>query len=86
MSPCGWASSTPQSDGIIEQFGMVQKDDGTVVKDQFELDGVKKALTLSADDVIAPLFAAVIWHAGTSNLSDDATAVMVKWRSNNDEV
>ena len=58
---------------------MVQKDDGTVVKDQFELEGVKKALTLSADDVIAPLFAAVIQHAGTSNLSDDATAVMVKW-------
>jgi len=67
------------SDGIIEQMGMVQRDDGTIVRDQFELNGVKKSVILSGDDVIAPLFAAVINHAGTSNLSDDATAVMVKW-------
>lgn len=70
------------SDGIIEQFGMVARDDGTVVKDQFELDGVKRSLITSDGDAIASLFAAVIQHAGTSNLSDDATAVMVKWCDN----
>ena len=67
------------SDGIIEQFGLIQKDDGTTIKDQFELEGVRRALTLSPDDAIAPLFEAVIRHAGTSSLSDDATAVLVKW-------
>jgi serine phosphatase RsbU (regulator of sigma subunit) len=67
------------SDGIIEQFGMVAKEDGTVVKDQFELKGVKRSMTSSDEDAMAPLFASVIQHAGTNNLSDDATVVMVKW-------
>jgi hypothetical protein len=30
-------------------------------------------------DAVAELFAAVVHFAGTSHLSDDATAVLVRW-------
>jgi serine phosphatase RsbU (regulator of sigma subunit) len=69
------------SDGIIEQPGLVQRDDGTVEQSQFETGGVTRTLTacLPDADPLAQLFNAVVEHAGTDRLSDDATAVLVKW-------
>jgi phosphoserine phosphatase RsbU/P len=68
------------SDGIIEQPGLVERD-GQMVEDQFELNGVIATLQSSAPaaDAVAELFAAVIQHAGTESLADDATAVLVRW-------
>ena len=67
------------SDGIIEQFGLVQIE-GKLEQRQFEMDAV--AGTLESDgggDEVADLFSAVIAHAGTEHLADDATAVLVRW-------
>jgi serine phosphatase RsbU (regulator of sigma subunit) len=68
------------SDGIIEQPGMVQEAD-QVAEAQFEMHGVAETLDnvgFGADPVAA-LFAAVIQHAGSESLADDATAVLVRW-------
>jgi len=68
------------SDGLIEQPGIVQGQSG-LEQDQFGLENVSKTLAqIPGDaDAVAQLFAAVINHAGTSLLADDATAVMVRW-------
>jgi phosphoserine phosphatase RsbU/P len=66
------------SDGIIEQFGMVDTDSGPS-RQQFEVEGVKRALLAQTEDLVAHLFDQVIAHAGTSKLSDDATGVLVRW-------
>jgi hypothetical protein len=34
----------------------------------------------ASQDLVQDVFAAVIAHAGTDQLSDDATAVLVKWQ------
>ena len=69
------------SDGIVEQPGTIAGADGSLVQDQFQMDGVHATLTtLGRDsDCVAALFAAVIAHAGTDQLADDATAVAVRW-------
>jgi serine phosphatase RsbU (regulator of sigma subunit) len=69
------------SDGIVEQFGPVQKPDGTTALDHFNLEGVEKTIrALSpADDIVARLFEAVVKHAHSPTLQDDATAVLVSW-------
>jgi serine phosphatase RsbU (regulator of sigma subunit) len=69
------------SDGIIEQHGLVQLEDGSIGKMQFEINGVRRAMSSAGSDMVEDLFAAVVAHAGTSNLADDATAVLVKWRA-----
>jgi sigma-B regulation protein RsbU (phosphoserine phosphatase) len=64
------------SDGIVEQFGPGVD----AARQQFGLEGVKAVLTASAQgDVIAALFDAVVKHAQSGSLTDDATAVMVTW-------
>jgi phosphoserine phosphatase RsbU/P len=68
------------SDGIVEQFGLVQGESGTISKQQFEIEGVQRSISGSGEDPVADLFAAVVAHAGTTQLSDDATAVLIKWR------
>jgi serine phosphatase RsbU (regulator of sigma subunit) len=67
------------SDGIIEQFGMVQKA-GQISREQFGITGVQNVLAGAKSDIVASLLAAVMQHGGTENLSDDATAVVVSWR------
>jgi serine phosphatase RsbU (regulator of sigma subunit)/pSer/pThr/pTyr-binding forkhead associated (FHA) protein len=64
------------SDGIIEQYSP-----GTgEARRQFDFDGVKAILASpGSGDVVADLFAAVVKHAESSNLQDDATAVVVTW-------
>ena len=37
-------------------------------------------MSITGSDTVEDLFAAVVAHAGTTNLADDATAVLVKWR------
>jgi sigma-B regulation protein RsbU (phosphoserine phosphatase) len=69
------------SDGIIEQHGLIQAATGEFAKEQFEITGLQSSMTHHGDDPIADLFAAVVAHAGTNQLADDATAVMVKWKS-----
>ena len=66
------------SDGIIEQPGLVQKGE-QVEEAQFDMAGVIDTLQSAGDDAVADLFAAVIQHAGTESLADDATAVLVRW-------
>jgi serine phosphatase RsbU (regulator of sigma subunit) len=67
------------SDGIVEQFGIVPKPDGTMTKRQFQMDGLEETMGKPSPDIVQDVFAAVIAHAGTDQLSDDATAVWVKW-------
>jgi serine phosphatase RsbU (regulator of sigma subunit) len=71
------------SDGIIEQpAGLVENPEGMTlsrVRPRFELDGVGRSLARAGSDEVADLFKEVVRHAGTEQLSDDATAVMVKW-------
>ena len=68
------------SDGIIEQFGIVPKPDGTMSKRQFQMEGLQEVMSQVSQDIVQDVFAAVIAHAGTDQLSDDATAVLVKWQ------
>jgi serine phosphatase RsbU (regulator of sigma subunit) len=65
------------SDGIIEQFNAPLVD--AALRRQFELTGLKEAIAAAGDDEVAAVFAAVIRHAGTDRLSDDATAALVRW-------
>jgi serine phosphatase RsbU (regulator of sigma subunit) len=67
------------SDGIIEQFGIVPGTANAVLREQFQMAGMQAAMSHATADEVADLFAAVVKHAGTSQLSDDATAVLVKW-------
>lgn len=66
------------SDGIIEQPGLIQHD-GRMEDAQFEMAGVIDTLRSAGSDAVADLFAAVVQHAGTDSLADDATAVLVRW-------
>jgi sigma-B regulation protein RsbU (phosphoserine phosphatase) len=65
------------SDGIIEQFGSGLPPPGQP-RPQFEMTGVQASLEANHPDEVAALFNAVIAHAGTDQLSDDATAVLVR--------
>jgi serine phosphatase RsbU (regulator of sigma subunit) len=69
------------SDGFVEQYGIVPRMDGTMGKEQFEITGVEQAMKNTSADCVEDLFAAVVSHAGTNQLSDDATAVVVRWRT-----
>ena len=68
------------SDGIIEQ-SEGEAAPGSARR-QFEVYGIKTSLgaTGPAEDPISRLFESVFKWAGTESLSDDATAVMVKWQ------
>lgn len=63
------------SDGIIEQFAF-----GSVAgaRRQFEVAGLQQTMSQDHADEVAALFDAVIAHAGTDHLSDDATVVLVR--------
>ncbi len=65
------------SDGLVEQPGSPDSANLSA----FDLKGVEQAVkTASPDkDLIASLFDEVVRHAGRSTLSDDATAVVVRW-------
>src|SRR5665213_833644 len=67
------------SDGLVEQFGSDADPCGPA--SPFRLDGVEQIMAKATvdSDAIADLFDAVISHAGRPSLSDDATAVLVKW-------
>ena len=69
------------SDGIIEQYGSAAGNESSASRKNFEVAGVKQSLSASSAslDPVADLFVAVITHAGTDKLADDATAVLVKW-------
>jgi serine phosphatase RsbU (regulator of sigma subunit) len=69
------------SDGIVEQFGPVPGPDGTPTSKHFNVDGVERVITETpaAEDPVTALFDAVVKHAGTTTLQDDATVVLVKW-------
>lgn len=62
------------SDGIIEQFGA-----GDAARQQFQVEGVQNCLkTPAGKDEVSSLFDAVIAHAGTNKLADDATILLVR--------
>lgn len=67
------------SDGLVEQTQAEPAPDGK--RRQFEMEGVQEAIAAAphGHDAIPQLFEAVFKFAGTHNLSDDATAVMVHW-------
>jgi serine phosphatase RsbU (regulator of sigma subunit) len=67
------------SDGLVEQT-QAEPAPGQP-KEQFQLERVQSALSGadSDDDAVTHLFDSVYQFAGTQNLSDDATAVLVKW-------
>ncbi len=67
------------SDGIIEQFEAETPPGGS--RRQFEVEGVKASLGACRqdEDAVTKIFEAVFKWAGTQSLSDDATAVLVKW-------
>ncbi len=69
------------SDGIIEQMSPVPP--GGIPSPEmqfgFEMTGEVLRRTPADQDAIAALFNAVIAHAGSEQLADDATAVLVKW-------
>lgn len=77
------------SDGIVEQ--PAAQPDIAGIKPLFELEGVRRVMQLAmkqtapppgqtmTPDPVAALFEAVIQHAGSSKLGDDATIVLAKW-------
>lgn len=76
------------SDGFVEQFGIVVDASGRPLREQFGMEGVRTALRSSAGqagsdsappDELKALFDAVVAFAGTPQLSDDATAILVTW-------
>jgi len=66
------------SDGIVEQFGTVTHADGTITREQFEIDGVRNVMAGRPANLVDALYDAVIRHAGTDQLADDATVVVVR--------
>ncbi len=64
------------SDGIIEQ---PSRDSSIESRQEFEIEGVKKALAITTDDIVKLIFTSVFDHAGTEQLADDATTVWVGW-------
>lgn len=77
--PAG-ASLLLMSDGIVEQFGLVKQPDGTTKREQFEIDGAIRCMGAHGNDadLVTCLFEELIRHAGSSNLSDDATIVWIR--------
>jgi serine phosphatase RsbU (regulator of sigma subunit) len=69
------------SDGLVEQYGPVHRDDGTTANEQFHVANVARVLSETPPDAdpVTALFDAVVKHAATPHLQDDATAVLVKW-------
>lgn len=69
------------SDGLVEQYGLVPQADETGTKEQFDIDGIARVIAAASRerDLVTALFDAVVKHAGTSTLQDDATAVLVVW-------
>lgn len=67
------------SDGIIEQYNALPTD--SAQHGQFGVAGLKAAIEKAGEDEVAGVFAAVIKHAGTDRLSDDATAALVRWEA-----
>jgi serine phosphatase RsbU (regulator of sigma subunit) len=68
------------SDGIIEQCGATSAT-ADAMAEQFGVGGVRNVLHAIGPerDLVNGLFEAVVAHAGTTRLQDDATAVLVKW-------
>lgn len=68
------------SDGIIEQFGHSKGADGGPKGEQFAIEGVLGCMKSNAAgaDLVTCLFEALVKHAGSPTLSDDATIVWVK--------
>ncbi len=71
------------SDGFVEQFGLTVDSAGKPVRDQFGMAGIRKSLakrhgTAGGDD-LKSLFDAVIAYAGTDQLADDATGIIIAW-------
>lgn len=64
------------SDGIIEQPSAHSAGDN---REQFEIDGVRAVLSSGPDDCVKELFNAVVAHASSEQLADDATAVWVSF-------
>jgi sigma-B regulation protein RsbU (phosphoserine phosphatase) len=66
------------SDGLVEQMDPGPTNDPA--RRQFSLEGLQGCLaaTAATDDAVAEVFRAVIAHAKTPNLADDATAVLVR--------
>jgi serine phosphatase RsbU (regulator of sigma subunit) len=69
------------SDGLVEQYGLVHRPDGTAGSEQFHIANVQRVMaeTSAGADPVTALFDAVVKHAGTPHLQDDATAVLVRW-------
>lgn len=69
------------SDGLVEQYGFVNGADGMTTNAQFSVAGVERVIAETPKDAdpVTALFDAVVAHAGTTSLQDDATAVLVKW-------
>jgi phosphoserine phosphatase RsbU/P len=67
------------SDGLVEQTDGDSA--GGQSHEQFQIGRVQSAIssTVAGGDAIANLFESVYKFAGTQSLSDDATAVLVKW-------
>jgi serine phosphatase RsbU (regulator of sigma subunit) len=63
------------SDGIIEQFAFGSTGGA---RKQFEVAGLQQTMSQDHADEVAALFDAVIAHAGTDHLSDDATVVLIR--------
>lgn len=65
------------SDGLVEQIGHAANGAAAT---EFGVDNVVAAVAgdVAGEDAIANLFRAVILHAGTDTLSDDATAAIVE--------
>lgn len=69
------------SDGIIEQFAAGAIAGADQAASQFSILGVKEVCqnAPAGSDMIPTLFDAVVAHAGSTTLNDDATAVVVQW-------
>ena len=67
------------SDGLVEQAHADHAAGQS--REQFQIDRVQSAIASTAPDgdAVANLFEAVYKFAGTQSLSDDATAVLVRW-------
>lgn len=65
------------SDGIIEQYDSAPT--GGPERRQFTVAGLRQSFQSAGPDEVAAAFTAVIRHAGTDRLHDDATAARVRW-------
>ncbi len=65
------------SDGVIEQFGAASGE----ALEQFGVGGIQSSIrtTSGTGDLIGKLFDDLTAYAGTHQLADDATAVLVEW-------